>query len=181
MVYRICCFLSNGEGTFIIPALYLRNADSEGEPREPRRSEPWRAVHLGGQAGEPVLSSPGGWDQETKPLPPPEGDPRADCWEAASLGVSDAQGSPGAPLGDHSGSCLPCIPRWPARRLPGEPHRSLINHSVAPRGDQPTVPHLSSLTCRILTLKRSMAFPWRAPGLPKGVGVGTTSPFMLSF
>lgn len=91
----------------------------------------------------------------------------ADCWEATSLGVSDAQEALERPSGRPLGSCLPCIPRWPravARRASG----SLINHSVAPHGDQPTAPHLSSLTCRILTLKGSMAFPWRgAPSLPK--------------
>lgn len=169
MVYRICCFLSNGEGTFITPALYLRKCRF----RRAQRAQEVRAlarepeIHLGGQAREPVLCLPqeDGIKGQSPFLPPKE--IRADCWEAASLGVSDAQEALERLSGRPLGSCLPCIPRWPravARRASG----SLINHSVAPHGDQPTAPHLSSLTCRILTLKRSMAFPWRgAPGLPK--------------
>lgn len=82
-----------------------------------------------------------------------------------------------ASLAGHSEAACPAFHGGHAR-LPGEPlGASLI--TVAPHGDQPTAPHLSSLMPNS-HFEKEHGLPLEGLLASQG-GVGTTSPFMLSF
>ena len=138
MLYRTCCFLSNEVGYLYYTHFTLEEMKIQNSPERAQEVRALAQKGAGITSRWPGLFCVFSWRMGSKDKAPssPLKEIWAHRWEAVSLGVSDTQEALERLAGQPLGSRLPCIPRRPhavARRASG----SLINHSMAPRGDWP--------------------------------------------